>query len=279
MRLIFLFLFLPIFTFAQTTVKGTVKDVRGNPLPFTNIVSIRYNKGTITNDKGKFEFNNIEVDDSVKITNIAYQPRIIAISDIISNGEIILKDSVKLLREVIVRNFNQFKNNIVLGYFKFSKNGEFKLEPGSQLAIFIDNPLKREGWIKNVKFSIKHFGKCKNGFRLRILQADSISLIPSLDILDESIVMKSSGLSKNNTVDLSSYKLIMPKEGVYVLLEWLNTDSDCNDNSYTSIAANLETPHNLVWLNFRDRKWGYSNRPRLPNGNFMTPNIGIEVAF
>jgi hypothetical protein len=106
-----------------------------------------------------------------------------------------------------------------------------------------------------------------------------MSLSPGFDLLDESIIIRNDKLKKNNFIDLTRYKLLMPKNGVYVLLEWLYPDTICDKNAYTSIAANLETPVNLVWLNFRDKKWGHSNRPKLPNGNFMTPNIGIEVVF
>ncbi|WP_301920754.1 hypothetical protein [Ferruginibacter sp.] len=71
----------------------------------------------------------------------------------------------------------------------------------------------------------------------------------------------------------------MPKEGLFILLEWIYPDKDCDKDSFTSIAANLSLPNNIVFLNFRDNAWKTSNRPRLPNGNYMTPNVALKVAY
>lgn len=279
MRFLFFLLIISITSFGQSTIKGKITDSRGEVLPLTNIVSLKSKNGTITNERGEFELHNLSNDDTLKITNIAFIPKLVAIHSFRSGDEIVLNDSIKQLVEVVVRNFNSFKKVLNLGYLSSSNRGEFKLIPGNQLAIFISNPNNREGWIKNVSFKIKDFGKCKNSLRIRLLNRNSITTNPTFDILHENIILLSNNLKKKNTVDISEYKVILPKDGIFVIIEWLFPDNKCDKNSYPSIAANLETETNEVWLNFRDKKWGHSNRPRLPNGNFMTPNIGIEVAF
>ena len=275
----FLFLFLSTSGYCQNSIKGKITNTNGVPLPYTNIVSLRNNNGTITDDKGLFELNNLFINDTLKISNIAFVPKLIPIISFLNNGIITLNDSIKKLEEVIVRNFGSFRNNTKLGYFNFSNRGEFQLIPGNQLAIYIANPTNREGWVKSVSFRVKRLGKCKNNLRVRLLEIDTLLSNPTYDILTENIIISNSNLRKNNTINLSDYKIVFPKTGLFVVLEWLQPDDECDKNSYTSIASNLETPTNEVWINYRDRKWGHSNRPRLPNGNYNTPNIGIEIAF
>jgi hypothetical protein len=63
------------------------------------------------------------------------------------------------------------------------------------------------------------------------------------------------------------------------MLEWLYPDKDCDRNLYTSLSATLTEPTNIVWFNFRDKAWTKDKRPRLPNGNYMTPIVGLRVAY
>lgn len=279
MRYLFYLLFFPLTSIGQLNISAKITDNKGRPLPLTNIVSLKSNNGTITNELGEFELKNLSSKDTIKITNITFMPKLIPV-DSLSNGDvIILFESIKNLNEVIVKNFNSYRNLKDLGFYSFSTKGEFLLIPGNQLAIHIANPLTREGWVKKVSFKIKKLGKCKNSMRIRLLEVDSITQFPSLDILSENIIIANNELKKKNIIDLSEYKILMPQNGIFVMIEWLYPDKDCDKNSYTSIVGNLETQTNEVWLNFRDKKWGHSNRPRLPNGNYITPNIGVEVAF
>jgi hypothetical protein len=279
MRLIFFLLLIPICSIGQSSIKGKIKDIRGNPLALTNVVSLKNNNGTITNENGEFQLSNILETDTLKITNIAFIPKLIPVSLIHDNYEIFLVDSIKKLDEVIVKNFRVFRNLLNLGYSSSSTRGEFRFVPGNQLAVYINNPYNKNGWIKSVKFGIKDYGKCQNSMRLRLLEVDRITNFPTIDLLTENVILANKILKKKNTIDLSEYKILMPKNGIYIMIEWLDTESNCDKNSYTSISANLETPTDAVWLNYRDKKWKHTNRPRLPNGNFMTPNFGIDVAF
>lgn len=279
MKLLVILLLTPVFTLSQNMIKGVVINSSGVALPYTNIVSIKNNIGTITNEKGEFEIATIANTDSIKISNVAFIPRVLAVKDLHLGEKIILTDSIKKLEDVIIRNFNRFKNLQTIGFLNYPDNGEFKLLPGNQLATFIANNFQREGWIKGVYFKVKDFGKCKNSIRIRLLKVDTTEFKPGTDLLNENIILSTDVLKKTNYIDLSDYKIILPKEGVFIVIEWIYPDNDCDKNSYFSIAANLKTETNLVWLNFRDKYWGHSNRPRLPNGNFMTPNIGIKVAY
>ncbi len=281
MRLLFILFFVPCTSLCQINIKGKIVDSKKNGLPLTNIVCInKYNVGTITNEMGEFELQNISDTDTLKITNIAFIPLIISVNNFINGSQIILIDRIKTLDSVIVTNLNFYKSKLKLGFDKFSTRGTFKLAPGSQLAIFIENPTKREGWIKNVVFKAKDLGKCKNDFRIRFLEIDEVTLQPSYDLNKQNIIIASKSLKKKNVIDVSNYKISMPATGVFVVVEWLTPNINCDKNSYSTIVGNLELPNDLVWFNFRDGKWSHGIRPSSSsNGKFITPNIGIEVAF
>jgi len=279
MKLLFILLVTPFFTFSQENIRCIVTNSSGAALPFTNIVSIQKNIGTITNEKGEFQINNFSDTDSIKITNVAFIPRVLAVKDLKPDQKIFLADSIKKLENIVIANFNKFKNSKVIGYLNYPENGEFKLLPGNQLATFIGNDFHKQAWIKGVYFKIKTFGKCRNSIRIRLLGIDTTLFEPGLDILNENITLSTDALKKTNYLDLSNYKLILPKSGVFIVIEWLYPNSDCNENTYFSIGANLKIETNLVWLNFRDRHWTHSDRPRLPNGNFMTPNVALKVGY
>ncbi len=233
----------------------------------------------MTNDRGEFQLININNDDTIKITNVAYYSKLIAVKALEKTDTIFLDEDIKELNEVIIRNIGSYKFDKDLGFLEFPNNAEFKLMPGSQMAIFIENPVKQEAWIKEVSFKIKQFGSCKNNIRIRLLQVDTLDNLPSIDLLTENLILKYSRLKKVNHVDVSKHKIILPSKGVFIVIEWVDLEGNCSKNSYTSISANMSFPKNLVWLNFHDKLWGHSNRPRLNNGNYMTPNISLKVAY
>ncbi len=276
---LFLLLVLPNSLLSQVSVKAIVCNTKGYPLPFTNIVSTKKQKGTITNENGEFQISFFSSNDTLKITNVAYLPITIPVSDIHNNDTLFLRESIKELEGVVIRNWNKYKTEINLGFFNSSNRGEFILIPGSQIATFIENNLQKEGLLKGIYFRLKETGKCKNSLRLRLLSLDTITNQPLLDILNEDIIINNSDLKSKNYIDLTSHQILMPSTGVFVILELLFPEDNCEKRSFTTISATLSVDKNLVWLNFRDRRWGYNNRPRLPNGNFMTPNISVKVAY
>ncbi len=272
-------LLVPSLMFAQPNIRGAIVNKHKDPLPLTNIVLQNRAVGTITNEKGEFILSNITTADSIKITNIAYYSKVIAISNLRNNDTIILDENIQQLNDIVLKNLSKYKEEIKLGFDNYSNNGEFKFGPGNQIALFIANKLEIEGWIKGVSFKVKELGKCKNSMRIRLMQMDTLHFKPSIDILEENIIIKSGDLKKSNYLDLSTYKIMLPKEGIFIVLEWLYPDRDCDKNSYASISANLVEPSNIVLFNFRDKAWSKDSRPRLPNGNYMTPNIGLRVAY
>jgi len=277
--LFFQLLLFPFLLFAQASIKGIVLNNNNEPLPLSNIVVLNKFTGTITSDNGAFALDNLSEDDSIKISNVAYQSRVVAIKRLQKTDTILLAANEVSMDEIVVGDLSKYQREQILGFSGYADNGSFKLQPGSQIALYIANEKGMEGYIKGVVFQLKQIGKCRNSLRLRLLNLDTIASLPARDLLRDNILLSSETLRKSNYVDLSRYKIQLPYEGVIVLLEWVFPDNKCDRNGYSVLAANLTIPSNLVWLNFRDGAWRKSNRPRLPNGNFMTPNVGIRVGY
>jgi len=212
-------LFFPLLLFAQSTIHGVVASRKNQMLPLSNIVLLNKNTGTITDENGRFNLSNVLPTDSLKISNIAYLSKIVAIKDLKDNDTIFLTENIKELENIVIRDIKNYKREFTIGMNCYQNNGSFRLAPGNQIATYIANDQDKEGWIKGVSFKVKDFGKCNNSIRLRLLRLDTIALKPSSDLLDENILIKSSDLKKSNYIDLSSHKIFMPKEGLFILLE------------------------------------------------------------
>lgn len=277
--IVFALIIIPSLSFSQINIKGVVCNSKGAPLSFTNIVSVKKQNGTTTDEKGIFQLDNLDKNDTLKISNIAYYSKLVSVETLEKNDTIFLNENTKTLDEVIITNFGNFKTEQDLGFLNFKTNASFDLKPGGQIALFIENKMERIGWIKEVSFKAKTQGKCKCGIRVRLIQPDSSGRNPDLDLLNDNIIVNSNDLKRTNRINLSDYKILMPKNGVFVVLEWLYSKNDCDKNSFTNILGNMAVATDLVWFNYRDKNWQHNYRPRVPNGNFMTPNIGIKVAY
>lgn len=268
-------LFIAGSAFAQVGVNGVVYNIDKQPLPYANIVTLKGHAGMVTDEQGRFELNKLNTDDTLKISAVGYQSKLLAVKNLARIDTIYLTKGVHQLAEVTIHSFTQ---NQQLGFMGYKQNASFNFTAGCQIAVFIENKIKREALIKSVLFTMKQSGSYKSNMRIRLLKINPVGLSPGEDLLDENVMIAISDLKKNNTVDLTKYNLLLPVDGVFVILEWVSPDTALNPNNLTAIAGNMSSATNWVWLNVRDRHWSHG-LTRSPNGNYMTPNIGLKVAY
>ncbi len=92
---------------AQNTdiVKGMVVDMdKHTPLPYTNIVVLHKNRGTVSNEKGLFSLDISELDksDSLSFQYVGYDTKVVVISELDSVDTIFLKEAIINLSEAFV---------------------------------------------------------------------------------------------------------------------------------------------------------------------------------
>jgi len=211
--------------FAQNSVKGIIKDAETDkPIPYVNIGIIKKNKGTVSNNEGKFEFeipSNL-MNDRVRLSSIGYKPKSMLIKDFISilkeNLTIKLIPDITELNEIIVTN-KKLKEKIVGNKTKSKKmRGAFKYAvAGNEVGIKIkikDSPtyIKKfhtnilSNTSKNVKFRL-NFYNIKNG-------------LPNEKIIKENIIFSIDVTEGAFTLDLEKYNIIV-EEDFYSTIELL----------------------------------------------------------
>jgi len=92
---------------------------------------------------------------------------------------------------------------------------------GANKGNFIENKQKKKGWIKSVSYYIHTDGNPTTPFRVRVYDIDENKL-PGKDILNKNVVVSASKPGWF-AVDLSEYNIPFPSEGVFVMMEWINS--------------------------------------------------------
>src|SRR5450432_1378843 len=218
---------IPTMSISQMTISAVICNGKHEPLALTNVVLLNDPNGSITNESGQFKLSNVGAGDTLRITNVAYQPLEIAVSKIKVNDTILLSESIKQLSEIVISRPGKYKSKVQLGFFNYTNNGEFKLGPGNEIALYIENTLDRPAIIVGIYFRLKQLGKCRNNLRVRLLSLDTLSSRPLLDILNENITILNSELKTRNYIDLSKEQIKMPRSGIFVVLELLYPETDC----------------------------------------------------
>jgi hypothetical protein len=270
----------PFYLNAQTTLRAFIFSRNKVPLPLTNIVSMHSKKGTMTDDIGQFIFSTNQNTDTLKISNVSYRSLLVPINSITDNDTIFMEENVNKLNDVIVRKRNLllFKIEKQLGNFTYSKHGEFVLDPGVEVAVFINNPLHENAFIKEIYFGLKHKSDKRANIRIRLFEINETTGEPGEDLLTENVIINDDHLRFKNHFDLSKYKILMPINGLIAALEFISSATNPTQEK-TSVSANLNINTNTVWLNYRDRKWSHNNIPAQADGMYMTPDIGLRVFY
>ena len=89
-------------SFAQTTIKGTVKDDSGQPIPGTNIIILGTTVGTVTDFDGGFTLTtNQNPPFSIQVSSVGFETATQEITSNNQNVDIILKEGNELDEVVI----------------------------------------------------------------------------------------------------------------------------------------------------------------------------------
>ena len=99
-------LFFSLFSYSQSKINGVVTDKKGNPIFAANVYLKSIPKKGVTSDfDGNFSLNIVNLNDTLIVSFIGYETKIIRISkiDITRNVVIILKENSQTLEEIIIK--------------------------------------------------------------------------------------------------------------------------------------------------------------------------------
>ncbi|ASV30170.1 SusC/RagA family TonB-linked outer membrane protein [Maribacter cobaltidurans] len=129
-------LFMTATGFCQNTVSGTVTDAAGNPIPYVNVLLSGTNKGTITNEEGKFSINTTDTKGVLEFSVLGYQTQKVPINDLLYI-EVALLESSEQLDEVVLTALGLKRETKELGYVVQSLDAQGVTEVKS--VNFLDN--------------------------------------------------------------------------------------------------------------------------------------------
>ena len=254
MKHLFLFLFsLPVFS----QIQGKVIDATGIPVPYVNIRVENENIGGTSETDGTFKIQAAS-DKTLVFSAIGFQT---LQSKITEDGKIVLQHLAYPLDEVVI---SKPKETIKIEIGDAKKERfypEWVHYPYVYAKFFpYQTSYEQTNFIQEVSvFTHSHIEGAS--FKLRIYSvAENGS--PKEDLIHESIIVKVRKGKKKTSVDLSSYHLILPKEGIFVGFEKLIIEENKYEYVYKDRKTNKKTSTHYyepsIGNNFFTSELGYT---------------------
>jgi hypothetical protein len=96
-----------------------------------------------------------------------------------------------------------------------------------EYALFIPNDEKQRAILNRVSLYVLRTGRPGSPFRIRVYQ--NLNGKPGSDLLDESVIVYPKWWKRWKEVKVGQYNIVVPREGLFVAMEWLNS----SENRYT----------------------------------------------
>ena len=110
--LLFIILFITAVGFSQTKISGVVVDVNKEPVPFANVVFKDSNRGTITDENGRFYLESDQTYNTVLFTFVGYKTTEVVLENRVNyEMNVTLEEDSESLEEVVIVSGKQPKKN------------------------------------------------------------------------------------------------------------------------------------------------------------------------
>ena len=225
-QLLPILLLLPLLGHAQENrISGRVVDAKTKePIPFASISLRAAGTGALTNESGYFQLLGSDKfkSDSMVFMTLGYSRQAVLVEPGRSenlhiglnrgnlDGARIISCPVKPYAATS-HSANSARGEVITGL------------PGTQYAFFIENDKRGQTrQMRSVSFYIGENGLPMAPFRIHIYQAEGKPPTPAADLFAERVEFVPSQSGQWFTSDLSRYKMVVPKEGCFVALEFIN---------------------------------------------------------
>ncbi len=217
------------FCFGQSvSISGRIEDYETNqPLSYATIELFSLQTETIADINGKFNLDIVVNDsqlDTIKFSYVGYETKKICVADfLISEKTIELIEKPVVLGEVKISP-KEYLTTIVGIKDKKPKSMQYANVFGAIKGNFLENKKKEVGWIKSVSYYLHNDGYPNCPFRVRIYEIGNNNT-PGKDLLNKNLVV-SAQKSSWFKIDISDYNIPFLKEGVFVMMEWINSGDE-----------------------------------------------------
>lgn len=294
-------LILILFCFCQAnsqTLKGIVVDENSTPLSHVNVSIQSLNIGVYSNVNGFFELD-INHSNILIFSHIGYKTKKISakeIKDFSKRLTIVLNSKTEKINEVVVSSKKKklSKTSTLGTYKKVTKFGSSS-KYGFQSAIWIKNPKKNRGKLMKVIFYVDKNNKYISNkltslpvhYKLKFYDYNVEKNTPGKLLSYEDIIVIPKGNKYQKiSVDLSSFNILFPANGVCVGIEAINPNPvGKRITKYTTYPDLIWTyaPEKLSWINYRGgdnwhiKKYKYPYTHLFQKEKFAYANVLLQL--
>lgn len=229
MRLILLLLLGGFACFSQERVdfEGKVLDAKNkNPIPYVNISFLNTMVGTSTDEEGHFliEISNNFLENKVHISSLGYKDTILEARTVFEAKQILLKEATFELEEVVIlEDLGDAQVLNPIASYDITSGFDSSSTPWV-LALYFPNIGASKKYLEKATIFFRdknEFTRERSKFRLRFYAVDPITKMPTKDLVQKSLILESVKGNEFTSIDLSALRIAMPRDGIYVGLEWI----------------------------------------------------------
>ncbi|WP_170116590.1 carboxypeptidase-like regulatory domain-containing protein [Mesonia algae] len=259
------------FTSIAQNFTSTVKSKKTKqPLSYVNVSILNKRVGTSTNLDGEFSINLEKYKkDTLLISCLGFSTKRLDISSVLKNPtayrEIYLEDELSSLDDVVINvKKKKYGSKHSLGLRKKWFYSRVGVQFGMEQAILIPNDKSKVGKIEEVSFWVGKeeqlfYNSRLTWFRIKFYSYDKEKNEPKELLSYQDIIVKPQENEKQNLkVDVSSYHIYFPKDGVCVVIETVNPKpSKESDNQYITYPQLIYSNEskNRAWKRYRGNNW------------------------
>ncbi len=211
----------------EVLFEGKVFDSKTKePIPYVNLSFLNTLKGTSTDEKGHFFLDIPEnlLKNKVHISSLGYKDSIITAQQLFDSRIFNMVEESFELDEVVISE-SLGDSDVLNPINSYSLTSGFSSSSTPWvLALYFPNIGVNKKYIEKVTVFFQKdpkFNQRSSKFRLRIYDVDHLTKEPNKDVVRKSLVLESEVEKDYVSLDLSSLNIEIPKEGIYVGLEWL----------------------------------------------------------
>lgn len=261
------------------TVEGVINDINGVPIPFSLITIENKNHGSYSNENGSFKLDNVKIGDTLTAESIGFY------SDfVVYNGQLRINFSLKFEDydiEIINVSDSALGNSksIKVGSFSKKSRSTVRANSGYVVVTLIENKIQRDGFLSSIRLWADPLNRCSNIIRMRIFEVDS-NLRPGSELSPDNKVIVLKGNNKVHNIDVSSKKIIIPPNGVYIGFEFIDQSDDCKvdgttKSRYLALGFNYSYSEYRTYRRFGSAPWQLFKMRSINSEN--VPNLNVDL--
>ncbi len=279
------------FCFGQKVRITLLDNQTKNPVCFANVINPKNQTGTHSDEYGVFL---IECQDSLRISHISYEDKLINCSSISDTLYLTSKNIILEAIEITSQTKrDKIKKNELIDAGVGNGKSQLHYAGIKEAALFIENPIRQTCYIYEVFFSfnnVRFDGEKKLKEKdilvsIKLYEKSKYIFEPSSLLIDKQIIQRSKANSKILKLNLISDAIAFPSEGAFLAIEFLGyfegdkfipLDID-NVNTKNQFAPDLSGGHNTKYSYFRktySEKW---DRVNIDMRGFFNFNFGLKL--